>query len=676
MARNFRDNWGMQFGLMNALGKLAGDGPVASLVLCTLVPLLCSGLPQIAARVKWLLSCLWDVNTKHYRRMIVFKSGENLNLGNGGAEETSTERNNILQKAIRLYINKSKGKLDIQDAELYLLAEQSKDLPPCDPELKYGRRDIVATYAHRSRVRNIGDLDAGLKRLMGYSVVRGPKQYNWLMVDAERQVQFRYYLSTGYSEQCDGGVNMGKGSVRGGGAATVQHTTTTFELRCCGPDAQRSVDSFVEEALDHYKSLKSAAVDHSRYLFMPVGVDDNDFYGKGGGKGFDGRQKYKKYVLSEHKTFESLFFQEKGRVLSLLDDFLHLRGKFATEGFPNKLGLLLHGPPGTGKTSLIKSIAQYTKRHVVEVPLTKVKTNQELFDSMFDLVFPVKGDDEAFRMDFKDVIFVMEDIDAASKIVYSREGDGKEKEMDSVSHCTSPGYGRASGHFEAGSKCKQGRGKGSDDVTKAFMQTPANGHSAAPPMYLLAAKPIAATKSQDSTAHAGEATRNSATEACVDSDEAEQPQYQEPKPGFGTGGACSKGAAREELDALNLAGLLNVLDGVVDSPGRIVVMTTNHPEKLDPALIRPGRINISIKLGFMQFEPLVELIEHLMHSQMTDDQRELAAKIVAQDCVIPAKVEQMGAECNTMDELLFKLGQHAGRVWASHREEEPLANHS
>lgn len=44
-------------------------------------------------------------------------------------------------------------------------------------------------------------------------------------------------------------------------------------------------------------------------------------------------------------------------------------------------------------------------------------------------------------------------------------------------------------------------------------------------------------------------------------------------------------------DELNLAGLLNVLDGVVDTPGRLLVMSTNHPEVLDPALIRPGRIN-------------------------------------------------------------------------------------
>lgn len=48
-------------------------------------------------------------------------------------------------------------------------------------------------------------------------------------------------------------------------------------------------------------------------------------------------------------------------------------------------------------------------------------------------------------------------------------------------------------------------------------------------------------------------------------------------------------------------GLLNVLDGVVETPGRIVIMTTNHPETLDPALIRPGRIDKRINLGYMKW---------------------------------------------------------------------------
>jgi ATP-dependent 26S proteasome regulatory subunit len=41
-----------------------------------------------------------------------------------------------------------------------------------------------------------------------------------------------------------------------------------------------------------------------------------------------------------------------------------------------------------------------------------------------------------------------------------------------------------------------------------------------------------------------------------------------------------------------LGGLLELLDGLIEMPGRMVIMTTNHPETLDGALIRPGRIDI------------------------------------------------------------------------------------
>jgi len=41
--------------------------------------------------------------------------------------------------------------------------------------------------------------------------------------------------------------------------------------------------------------------------------------------------------------------------------------------------------------------------------------------------------------------------------------------------------------------------------------------------------------------------------------------------------------------SLSFSGLLNAIDGVVAQEGRILIMTTNHIERLDPALIRPGR---------------------------------------------------------------------------------------
>ncbi|KAL2123747.1 hypothetical protein VTJ04DRAFT_112 [Mycothermus thermophilus] len=55
--------------------------------------------------------------------------------------------------------------------------------------------------------------------------------------------------------------------------------------------------------------------------------------------------------------------------------------------------------------------------------------------------------------------------------------------------------------------------------------------------------------------------------------------------GFGRHSRCS------------LSGLLNVLDGVASQEGRIVLMTSNHAEKLDKALVRPGRVDKMLYLG-------------------------------------------------------------------------------
>ncbi len=50
----------------------------------------------------------------------------------------------------------------------------------------------------------------------------------------------------------------------------------------------------------------------------------------------------------------------------------------------------------------------------------------------------------------------------------------------------------------------------------------------------------------------------------------------------------------DEVDKLDLATLLNVLDGVRETPGRIIILSTNHPERLDDALLRPGRFDLQI----------------------------------------------------------------------------------
>lgn len=55
-------------------------------------------------------------------------------------------------------------------------------------------------------------------------------------------------------------------------------------------------------------------------------------------------------------------------------------------------------------------------------------------------------------------------------------------------------------------------------------------------------------------------------------------------------------AKDDKKSGVTLSGLLNVIDGLFSPPGAIFVMTTNHKEKLDPALIRPGRVDLQLNI--------------------------------------------------------------------------------
>ncbi|PON71483.1 Spastin [Parasponia andersonii] len=55
--------------------------------------------------------------------------------------------------------------------------------------------------------------------------------------------------------------------------------------------------------------------------------------------------------------------------------------------------------------------------------------------------------------------------------------------------------------------------------------------------------------------------------------------------------------------SLTLSGLLNFIDGLWSSCGdeRIIIFTTNHKERLDPALLRPGRMDMHIHMGYCTY---------------------------------------------------------------------------
>lgn len=70
---------------------------------------------------------------------------------------------------------------------------------------------------------------------------------------------------------------------------------------------------------------------------------------------------------------------------------------------------------------------------------------------------------------------------------------------------------------------------------------------------------------------------------------------------------------------VSLSGLLNVLDGAASSEGTITIMTTNHIENLDEALIRPGRCDYKIEYSHAEEDQAARMLLHFF-SLATADQ--------------------------------------------------------
>ncbi|KAI0544072.1 P-loop containing nucleoside triphosphate hydrolase protein [Xylaria curta] len=63
----------------------------------------------------------------------------------------------------------------------------------------------------------------------------------------------------------------------------------------------------------------------------------------------------------------------------------------------------------------------------------------------------------------------------------------------------------------------------------------------------------------------------------------------------------------DQKKGISLSGLLNAIDGVASHEGRVLIMTTNVPESLDDALIRPGRVDLQVQFTYSTKEQAKEL---------------------------------------------------------------------
>ncbi|TIB74556.1 hypothetical protein E3Q24_00517 [Wallemia mellicola] len=108
---------------------------------------------------------------------------------------------------------------------------------------------------------------------------------------------------------------------------------------------------------------------------------------------------------------------------------------------------------------------------------------------------------------------------------------------------------------------------------------------------------------------------------------------------------------KENESSVTLSGLLNAIDGLAAPEGRLLFATTNHVEKLDPALIRPGRIDVKVEFKAIEYTEARALFINF-HSNTEKLADEFAAT-VSKYVVTPSQLQAY---------LLFHKSNPAGAV--------------
>lgn len=243
-----------------------------------------------------------------------------------------------------------------------------------------------------------------------------------------------------------------------------------------------------------------------------------------------------------NRKFTNVIGPESKLIQKRVEFFRNNKKWYDSKGIPYTLGLLLSGPPGGGKTSTIKCVANELKRHIINVKLSDDITRTQIENLFFNDVINVvqNGKTESFIIPIDKRVYVFEDIDCHnSAVVLDRELS------DSI-------------------------------IVNAINRQENN--------------------SKDKSDLSGE--------------------------------------------KMSLSCLLNIFDGILETPGRVIIMTSNFPGKLDKALIRPGRIDIISEFRKCNHEMVVEFIEKFYDVELTPDEID-ALRGIDEERMTPAELTKL-----------------------------------
>ena len=298
-----------------------------------------------------------------------------------------------------------------------------------------------------------------------------------------------------------------------------------------------TIKQFVEDITAKYISSLEQTRKDKRFIYTLTNLKFED----------SPSERWSEVVFESTRSFDNLFFDRKMITMDKIDHFLKNKDWYYNKGIPYSLGIGIHGPPGTGKTSFIKALAAKTNRNIICISLKLLKTKKQLDSIFFEERY--NDDNKKHSVTFDKKIIVFEDIDCIGDIVMDREKK-KNKNKNKNGEDFSLGIGRKLNLDEMTMTSKVNMG----DLLETIAEM------------------------EETT-----------------------------KKGIMTTGPKSI----IDDDPITLDDILNLWDGIRETPGRIMIISSNHYDDLDTALKRPGRIDITLELSYASRQVISEMYKHL-----------------------------------------------------------------
>ena len=302
----------------------------------------------------------------------------------------------------------------------------------------------------------------------------------------------------------------------------------------------------------------------------------------------DGRkdQKLSNILCSEYQlnTTKDLkkncFFTDVDKIIKRIEFFINNKSWYESRGIPYQLGFLFYGPPGCGKTSTIKAIARMLDRHIVNVnDIDKIKKVSDIKNIFYGDYINGRHIPTHKRLYVIDEFDKILDTISEKPAITNAAAAMNAMSANLLNGIMGMGMGM-SGEAGSGvivvdsdtSSCENGNGDGVGGNEYGKRK---------------------ATKKDDDGAIKGK--QNGPSQSLM-----------------------------KQKSVINDADILTIMDGLVETSGRIIICTANEPSKISEPFKRPGRLDEHIEFTKCTRSMIVQLLELFYCTTLSEEQ---AAKI-------------------------------------------------